>query len=435
MPELEKKAKRIIGFALERLARPGAYTVPQSIAEWKLIDRLTVELRLGNGQTIFLSKTGSTHFRCIVQTIYEANLYTGDADYSDIWTACKKVFERLLSNKQLPDGADELARLVSDEINQEVRSYTYAIAIHGVELKNSETAVQLGSLSLAQSPIPLMTSAGISAERSDVVSAIESMKHYKWLIGPARGTQRVSEKRYRASAELVCGMLAITAAVMCSRGAEPFSIGPVLSPEQSHGRAAWLSWTDNGRGPITHGQFLGSQPFVIDETLSEQLANSTIFRKALEIVGSDTPTELEDKICRSIYWFADAHRDQNPVTKLVKYWSCVEVFFTANEKDVTAAVAAGIATVLVFGDFSFVPTEEYFALKKRAAKLYGYRSRAVHHGSREHVSENDVAELSLIAARLIISVLSFVERGYRTVTDVKEHVKRLDSVMQQGKKE
>jgi hypothetical protein len=98
-------------------------------------------------------------------------------------------------------------------------------------------------------------------------------------------------------------------------------------------------------------------------------------------------------------------------------------------------VATGIAVVLVFGGFSFASLDEYSALKRRAAKLYGQRSRAVHHGSLEHVSENDVAELSLIAARLIINMLSFVEQGYETISKVKEQTLRLSRAMERREKD
>lgn len=434
MQELGKKSRRAVTFALERLASKSAFMVPQSIAELKLADRQMVELRLDGDRIVFFSQKGSDHFRSIVQTIWDSDLYTGDADYADIWSACRNIFERSLSRGQLPESAEELTQLLSREIGSEVHNYTYAVAIHGIQLKDVEI-MQLGSRSLARSPISFMEIAGISADRQDVIDTVETMGRYKWLIGTARGTRRVSEKRFRATADLACGMLAVAAAVMCSRGAEPFHIGLVLSPEQSHGRAAWLSWTDDSAEAITHQQFLRAQPFIVDQALCDHLATVTTFQRAFKLFESDAPNELEEKIRRSVYWFSDAHRDQNPVMKLVKYWSCIEIFFTTDEKQVTSAVATGIAVVLVFGGFSFASLDEYSALKRRAAKLYGQRSRAVHHGSLEHVSENDVAELSLIAARLIINMLSFVEQGYETISKVKEQTLRLSRAMERREKD
>ncbi|MCP5984248.1 hypothetical protein NL349_26725, partial [Klebsiella pneumoniae] len=96
---------------------------------------------------------------------------------------------------------------------------------------------------------------------------------------------------------------------------------------------------------------------------------------------------------------------------------CIEAFFSGDQKDITRSVSVGLASVLVFGGYQFAPVEDYPVLKKRIAKLYGLRSKAVHRASRTHITENDVAELSHRVAQLLANAISFSERGYKTTEE------------------
>lgn len=166
------------------------------------------------------------------------------------------------------------------------------------------------------------------------------------------------------------------------------------------------------------------------QTLLNEFTDSTIFATAFRIFAANRRSPLEESVTRGFRWFADAHRDPVPVMKLVKYWSCVETFFSGGNADITRAVSTGLATVLVFGGYNFVPTADYRSLKKRIAGLYGLRSRAVHGASHKHVSDKDAADLSQWIAWLLINVVSFVERGYETPAQLIAHCQRLDAKMQ-----
>jgi len=112
--------------------------------------------------------------------------------------------------------------------------------------------------------------------------------------------------------------------------------------------------------------------------------------------------------------------------QLIKYWSCVEAFFSFNDEGITHAVSSGLASLLTFGGFRFVPVEEYSTLKKNISTFYKHRSRAVHQGSHQHVTERDLAQFSQWVAWMIISIVALVEQGYSTLEQVKEQTDRLD---------
>lgn len=40
--------------------------------------------------------------------------------------------------------------------------------------------------------------------------------------------------------------------------------------------------------------------------------------------------DLKAAIVKATYWFTDAQRDQERVMQFVKYWSCIEAFFSTD---------------------------------------------------------------------------------------------------------
>lgn len=96
-------------------------------------------------------------------------------------------------------------------------------------------------------------------------------------------------------------------------------------------------------------------------------------------------------------------------------------------EDITKSISAGIASVLVFGGFAVVPFADYAKTKARVAQLYKKRSKAVHGASHQHVTYQDIVELSRWAAWLLVTMLSFSERGYPDRQSVRKDSMRLDA--------
>jgi hypothetical protein len=222
------------------------------------------------------------------------------------------------------------------------------------------------------------------------------------------------------------GMISICAASMYESGAAGFRIGTIMSPEQAYGSAAWLSWDHKKMAVMMHRKYIGSQNFQIDDHLVQQLTTSSVLKKAFDILESDKRTSLEESITRGIYWYSDAQRDQVLAMKLVKYWSCVEAFFAAENNDITRSVSTGLACVLVFGGYGFVPENEYAALKKRIVSLYKLRSRAVHRAAHQHVFYRDTSDLSKMVAQMLLNMISFAEQGHSEISEIKKSIDHLD---------
>jgi hypothetical protein len=275
--------------------------------------------------------------------------------------------------------------------------------------------------------VKVLDKAGVDHGFADISARIAEYRHNElWLMGIGHGATAVAARRFRTLADLLAGYLAVAAAAMDESGATRVFISANLTGHDTHGKATWFSWEESGANFALHGSALRGVPIVIDANLRQQISEDSVMATALRIFESDGRTELEEAIARGFHWFADAHRDATPVMQFVKYWSCIETFFSKGEEEITQSLARGVASVLVFGGYAFAPIENYLHLKKRIANLYDARSKAVHRALREHVDETDIAELSHYTAQLLVNALSFVERGYTTLAQLKEQCVRLD---------
>ena len=166
--------------------------------------------------------------------------------------------------------------------------------------------------------------------------------------------------------------------------------------------------------------------------MAEQLEGATPFARAFQIFSASRPTDLQEAITRAVFWFSDAHRDSIPVMRFVKYWSCVECFFSLKNDDITQSVSVGLASALTHGPFGFVREEQYSETKQRIAKMYGLRSRAVHRAMHDHVTDDDVASLSQWSAWLIVNMIALDEEGQTDRELILSHFLTLASTPPKG---
>lgn len=428
---LSKKQARTIQYALTQLAGAKSF-LPVSIENFRKVP-FGHELQLTGHRMVLLSEHGMEQVRLIVRTLQLANPFDGMADYSDVWSACWKTLEELLSQNQMAESAEEWFDLISARVTPQIRSRCFAAPFVGIEFKDIDE-VALGPLKLVRPSVSHLDGAGVDHEWANVEKIIGRYRDGElWLLGQARGTPRVAETKFRTLSDLVAGLLAATAAaVMLKSGATKIFVSPNISGHASHGDASWFSWDELNLNLSLHRSGLRGVPFVIGANLRDQLDEASVVGTSMRIFESDTRTPLEEAIARGFHWFADAHRDPTPVMQFVKYWSCIETFFSIDKEDITKSVSIGVAAVLVFGGFGFEPRENYSNLKRRVAILYGLRSQAIHRASRSHIFEPDVAELSRYTAQLLINAVSFVERGYRKPDEIKQYSMHLDEKIEQG---
>lgn len=426
MTGLTKKDQRRIERALQGFFQLRSFLIQKSHKElfrMDMFDRVSRELRLTDNRVVYLSDRGRTHMETIIQVIDDRDLFDGLADSREITDACRCILAEALSDGKQPETADELLEVVRERVTAKIATHTFAVPLFGVALDGVES-LTLGTTRIVPSLLPLVETAGIEHEHARGGNGIETTKAKLWMIATAEGTPRRAEERFRERAELVVGMLAAIAATVYRRGASAFRIGVAMSGEALDGRAVWFSWDDKTKSVTTHYDWGYRQEFKIDKSKAETLG-TPFYSGAFNIIESHDRTDLEEAIAKAVYWFSDAHRDPVAVMKLIKYWSAVETFFSSDIAKITHSVSVGLAGVLVYGGYKFVPEEEYLSFKQRVADLYNLRSRALHGASYDHVTERDVDNLSKWVGQMLINMVSFVHRGYTTLAEIKEKTLQL----------
>lgn len=436
---LTTRQLRALNRLLDQLFSVKSFIVPPAFKNFSGLDFLARELRLSDNRQMWLSDRGMALLRDISTALDRADLFDGLAGYSDVAGGCRQVVQDWLSKWSRPDGAGEFVELVRQAVEPQICRHTFVVSLYGVELDGIDSIV-LGSFRVVRPSAGYLTASGVNFDMTTIQRNLKAMESYLWLVGDASGTCDVAERKFTAHAELIVGMLAVSAASMHEYGASGFRIGVVMSPEQAYGRSVWMLWTDKKKSLVTSAKFVGSQSLQINQELVEQLRAATVFDRSFAIFESGDNSPLEAAIKRAVYWYSDAHRDSVPVMKLVKYWSCVETFFSGEKSEngqavsqsITSSVSIGLACVLVFGGFQFVPEKEYAGFKARIRKLYDLRSRAVHGAVHHHVSVRDTAELSQWVAWMLINMIAFVERGYKTPEQIKSRAEELDATVRES---
>lgn len=433
MPMLTDKEKRTLLFAVRHLFSPKSLLVPKSPSDLHKIPSdqyLSRALNLEGNRTVFLTDSGHEHFRTVVDVIHRANYFDDMAEFSDIAQAWRKIVEKWLSNDLMPECADEVVQAIADLITQEIDDHTFVVPLFGIELDGIDSFA-LGKMTILRMSIDVLNSAGVAHAHADIPHLLELNKDCLWLKGTMPGTPRVAQQKFSEQAALTVGTLAITAASIYERGASNFRIGIVMTPEDANGRSIWFSWHERKRDLTTHYAFPKGQQFPINKALEDEPDMIRIMHRGLAVLQASNRTELGEALARAIYWYSDAHRDPILVMKLVKYWSCVEAFFSFENEEITHAVSSGLASILVFGGFQFVPPPEYLTLKKQIANLYGHRSKAVHRGAHQHITELDISQFSQWIAWMIINMVWLTEQGYTTLKEVKTQTDHLDGLAEQ----
>lgn len=167
---------------------------------------------------------------------------------------------------------------------------------------------------------------------------------------------------------------------------------------------------------------------VFDTESVAYLYDVCFLKELSSMVEQTNRSELEDAIVRSLYWFAEAYRDRNPVMQFVKLWSCAECFFTIEKDKITELNAKGITAVLAFAGFQIVQLKDYRTFKQRVKALYDLRSKAIHRAEFRHIETTDLDDLSHWIAWVIISMVALSQRGYKSLRQVYEQTLRLDQL-------
>lgn len=389
------------------------------------INHLRRELKLSNGSTVYLTANAETALQEVVEKSIDILGSSNKFDDNDIYKACKEILTEVHSNEVTKINAPIFIDRALEKLRLLVREHFFAVIITGIELDEIE-AYEINGLTIRKADRAIIDECKNDPESTEHVW--KKMQGRTWLTGVVSGSQNYAQKIFFEHSRKFSSVIAIAVASQSEWGASNIRIEPNIEGAHSGGAVTWFSYpndTKSLRVSWTLGQL--SPVLVTKEILNDLDHNTDWFSPLLALLLKSPATETESAIHRSIYWFYDAQADQNHEMRLVKFWSCVECFFSFESTKTTSSIIDGLSSILVYGGYHFIEPEKEIALRKRIDILYKLRSLAVHDARHGHVTQRDVADISQWAAWLIITMLKLSESGYKTRAQIKEVTDRVCS--------
>lgn len=425
---LNAKQRRVLDRCFRELFGKKAFDdslVLKELDFYEVIRRL-VSVSDTRGFQRLLSANAADALDRIVSVMQDVGVGENEAVYSDIRSGVRRVVETCFARGDRPKNADELLESVQREVDKGVEDRLFLASIFGVKFDGVQE-IQLGSMTISAAVDAFIDSRGISSSKARPEWLVDSLRKSSCIAGTFRGTFNASKLKFTELAHLTSGFLAVIAGYSFSRGATNFDIRVQIGSSAASGASGFLFWNDDGRtgGWGTNGG--SSQALQIDERWARDLTEPGFMSYGFGLLQRPAQTDVESAIARAVYWYGDAHRDPVSVMQFVKYWSCIECFFSMDEKDVTEALALGVAGVLTFGHYPFFSRTDYARNRAMVKNMYKKRSQAVHSAVHSHVNAQDLISISQWAASIIVNMVSFAHADLPSRRVLFSRLQKLDS--------
>jgi hypothetical protein len=421
---LTPKQKRTVQRDVETLFSPKAFVVKPTLENIQRFGVFHPTVRYKRG-IHFLSDRGVMALRRLTGIICGMKSLRDSVSEREIGAQVLQCYNDLLEKHLQPTGEELVENVVASLIDT-VKNYEFLIQLEGLDLKDQDV-LELGAVRLQRADRASLEKVKFDGGLTPD-SIYEQLKDSLWLTAAVTGSPDVALAEFEYRATIAVGLLALCGAILYEGGLRRSRVRAVISPLEHRKAIVMLRWDRGGDNPQLTRKWGFEQDLPLDSETVAHLTRHCFLKDLAALPAQANRTELQDAILRSVYWFADAHKDSNPTMQFVKLWSCAECFFAIDKVDVTDVIAKGFTTILTFAGYKIVELADYPSFKRRVEKLYDLRSKAIHRGFFGHVGMKDLDDFSRWIGWIIISMFALSKRGYSTLRQVQEQTLRLDRV-------
>lgn len=387
------------------------------------ISRLRRELKLSNGRTVYLTEKAEEALNEAIEIIIEILDPIREFDNNDIYKTCKQITAEIHSNEPEKINTEFFIELTLEKLKPQIKEHFFAVTITGLELQKLE-AYEIENLIIRKADRTILDECKSNQETIEHVW--KRMQGRTWLTGVVRGSQNYAQQIFFEHSKKFSSVIAIAVASVSEWGASDTRIEPSIEGSHSGGPVTWFSYPTDSQSIQASWTWGRLNPTIVTKDILDDLCKeSDWFTPLLALLLNPPKTEIDSAIHRAAYWFYDAQADQANEMRLVKFWSCIECFFSFEKTKITSSIIDGLSLTLVYGGYHFIKPEKENFLRKRIEELYELRSQAVHDARHEHTTQRDVADVSQWAAWLIMTMLKLTESGYETRAQIKKETDRL----------
>jgi len=359
-------------------------------------------------------------FKVLVSS-FEAKSVIND----DIYVELKYVYAHFLSISTKPSVDAFLKRL---EVNLESikKNLNFLIPIEGIELED-DLDLMIGDIVINKKNAKFMDQFEIEKDhlKDSLIKTYDSHKY--WAKVSVYGSENYVDSLvvYRVQHYLSIFLIHITSCYIT--GFMNSRVRILLDNMDGYSLRKKLSWEDGLPKSIGYRVTFGTlSTLKIDHTMIDVFKESAFSILLPSIIDKIDKNEIESAICRCLYWFGEAYKEPVLGMKFLKLWSCIECFFSIDKKQVTAANALGVATVLkvlenIDTDLPAI-TIQFSDYKKNAEKFYDLRSDIIHNANYSHIQVDDVEQLSKWVVKVLYVMLFYVSEKLITLSEVKKRI-------------
>jgi hypothetical protein len=427
--EMHPKTRRAANSDLATLFRTKELMpAPTALKEFEVMERLYREVAIPSGGQVYLSDKADVSFLRLVETV-EVHLPSSNLVLPDeIYQTCKLVLGRMYEQEAPAKDIDTFLCAVDAAIQRDIATRVFYTTLDGLSL-SGVSQVRVGNLTVQNPNLAILQNC--VAYESMIDGAWGRMKSGLWISAEITGSRKCAEKQFFNDVKAACGLLAVTLTTMLERGGYAVRLTPSMDGRVRPSTATWFSIEASSHELCTSSSMKGFQTIDLDEALVKQLYESEWFGELTEIIQRKSGTDAENAVRRAVYWFFDAQTDTSQEMQLVKFWSCIECFFSfENSGETTNKIKRGLIALLTFGNYGFASLNIWKELERQIDTLYELRSRAVHDASHSHVSERDIITISKWAAWVILEIAGLISNGYETRAQIKVQTDRLSAMLQ-----
>jgi hypothetical protein len=435
-PKLERKANRLV----RQFTAIKSFVIPKTTEEyWELLKErgLSKQYQIGTGRTFFPTEEGWTYFLQFCRALHEAEPFRSRSTPNDVFQNVNRAFARILTDGKLPENAEDVINSLPSEFVDDLtsrRERAFSI-LNGIELEG-HSFFRVGKCFIGNFEAMSFDWCPEGRHTESTIEALNRVceKNSAIIAGECiPGTSEFVEKENAFQCELALAILSVMLNMTYVRSFERlWQLRRVDRPEG--GMSRHIEWNLTHYGPGSR-RTMGSrtrftaQRFKINDELVATFHNKLELDLLNWIVqGSpEIQSDLSARLINALFYFRQAATQVTPEMQISALWICVESFFTAGNEKVLETILPGLLGITIGTlNHEYWPSEAKSVddMKKVFSRYYGHRSRTFHHGSRGHVSANDVQQFSFVVSNLIIGVTHLISHGYKTAEELLQGAKQ-----------
>ena len=448
MKPLQDKTFKQLNYSWKLLVNPKNYSVPRTIEEYKKFDFFSSpKIKINSYEWFFIEKS-INELKTFVSHIYSTEDIKNTVTYNTVYQSTIKEIEieiiAKLQHKPLRD-FKEVIEAIFIRISQKREKMDFFFPLEGLDLKDIKE-VDFGDVKIIQFDEDFKKYICSHIEKVDskeclneyTIRFIDENLLKKVVIQCSTfGDSKKAEEKARFRAREVINYIRYLICILAHSRIYETLIKINIS-SQAYIQSDQFITINTRNGLISLSSGVGRrnlEKFPVNEDRLRELKENAFLDDIIEIFNSNERTELDDCIATAIYWTGEAQNEFDWDVAFLKYWTALESIFSSKKEEITKSLARGVSVLLAFGGYRFIEVNDIKKVYKTISNLYKLRSKIIHRGLRERISELELIKICQYTSWVILSLLHLRTQGYTKLEEIDVQTKRLYDILNREEKE